>query len=375
MGIKGLMQYVKAIIEKDPEILKTICYNREMPKNYNMFSAGVDLMLWAHRIFKIKAKDIFEKMEDIEDFEVEKHPIFIKSAYSAFIELNITLTNHKINPVWFLDGDSKEFKLDTHKKRQDKKDGAKKKIKDLTEKRSECLFENKKDGDKLKTMRAQNYFPSREFIKDFIKNMKKLGVCVVQSEGEAEAYAASLSTESNNELLFGVLTEDSDVFPIGTFSKIKIEKGRVLITYTENIYKNILGFENIEHFRNFCVLLGTDFNDRIYGLGPVKCHDIILKYKTIKDFLSFEGKDEYDCFRNSKDPSLEAFKKRYEKSLELLAPSKIDYSKLKIHPSILCDKKKNTITEVLKSKHLDDRTIEFYVNKMDIFIKKYFEDT
>jgi flap endonuclease-1 len=374
MGINGLSQYIKSLYDKY-EDKNDVCYEEEivLKKTKPILSIGVDFMLWYYRRVIKCAESVLWKFPEFDNDDIENSEIFIKSMYDEFICVNIFLMENNINPVWFFDGKNKEHKKDTHAKRKENKIKKEDAIKELENEFSDCIFKNEDNKKKLIKMKSQNFFPSQKFIKKFIANSKSLGVSTINCEGEAEIYAAALS---NNELLFGVLSDDTDIFPSGAYSKIILKDKKIYITFVEDIYKKLFEFENLEQFRNFCVLLGTDFNDRIFNVGPVKCHKIIKKYKTIKNFLESEEKDEFYEIKNSEDEkvkeSFACFKNKYEKAIELLTPVKIeDFSNLTINPYPLNKEKEEKIKKILKENHIDEYSQDTYIKILANFMERF----
>jgi 5'-3' exonuclease len=109
--------------------------------------------------------------------------------------------------------------------------------------------------------------------------------------GDAEALCATLEL---NQLAWGAMTVDSDYHVYG---------GRYAITEFEQIWKakspdqprvrcytvQVRSLDSIllqtgldfNRFKDLCILLGTDFNSNIRGMGPVKCWEAIQKYGNI----------------------------------------------------------------------------------------------
>lgn len=93
-----------------------------------------------------------------------------------------------------------------------------------------------------------------------------MGFPFFQADGEAEALCASLNVEG---LVDAVLTEDTDVLAYGTpylLSRIDLSREKVSLISHQDII-TALGF-TVERFRDLCILLGCDYNDRIKGFPP-----------------------------------------------------------------------------------------------------------
>ncbi len=82
-----------------------------------------------------------------------------------------------------------------------------------------------------------------------------------------------------------VLSFDSDVCAYtGTTQVIRDidtkKKEYTLVNVTQIV--TALGFENHKQLTDFCIMCGTDYNDNIPLIGPVKSLDLIKKYKDIE---------------------------------------------------------------------------------------------
>lgn len=93
-----------------------------------------------------------------------------------------------------------------------------------------------------------------------------MGFPYFQADGEAEALCASMNCRG---LVDGVITEDTDVLAYGSpylLSKIDLTTEKITIVSHEDILTS-LGFTSDE-FRDLCILLGCDYNDRVKGFPP-----------------------------------------------------------------------------------------------------------
>jgi flap endonuclease-1 len=87
-----------------------------------------------------------------------------------------------------------------------------------------------------------------------------------QAEGEAEALCASMCCSG---LVDGVISEDTDVLAYGTpylLSRIDLSTEKITVASHEDILTT-LNFTT-EEFRDLCILLGCDYNDRVKGFPP-----------------------------------------------------------------------------------------------------------
>lgn len=93
-----------------------------------------------------------------------------------------------------------------------------------------------------------------------------LGFCYFQADGEAEALCAGMCYTGLVDL---VLTEDTDVLAIGApfmLSKLDLSSQKATLVSHSAILTE-LGW-TAEQFRDLCIMLGCDYNDRVQGFPP-----------------------------------------------------------------------------------------------------------
>ncbi|MAI14504.1 MAG: hypothetical protein CMM15_10830 [Rhodospirillaceae bacterium] len=105
------------------------------------------------------------------------------------------------------------------------------------------------------------------------------GFSVMQAPGEAEALCAFLN---RNDLVDGVLTEDTDVLAYRTpvmFHHFDMTAGTVMRIKTEDILRTL----NIsdDSFLDFAICCGTDYNRNMTKVGPQRAYQLIQKHKSI----------------------------------------------------------------------------------------------
>jgi flap endonuclease-1 len=95
-----------------------------------------------------------------------------------------------------------------------------------------------------------------------------LGIPCYQADGEAEGLCAFLAKKN---IVDAVLSEDTDVLAYGTpyfLSKIDLKTNEVMLTAFDDVL-TALNFTE-EQFRDLCILLGCDYNERVKGIPPTK---------------------------------------------------------------------------------------------------------
>lgn len=95
-----------------------------------------------------------------------------------------------------------------------------------------------------------------------------LGIPTYQADGEAEGLCAFLAKKG---VVDAVLSEDTDVLAYGTpyfLSKLDLKTEEVMLTPFQDVIDTLEFTE--EQFRDLCILLGCDYNERVKGIPPTK---------------------------------------------------------------------------------------------------------
>ena len=125
-----------------------------------------------------------------------------------------------------------------------------------------------------------------------------------RAEYEAEALATYMCKNHPDAI---VITEDSDVlmyecprtiFKYGSEKQVFVEYSRIL----EELQITS------KQFKNLCILLGNDFNERIPGVGPVKSFQLIQECKEDDLFTMLQNQPNKKVFTPT---TIEKFKDEY----------------------------------------------------------------
>jgi 5'-3' exonuclease len=127
-------------------------------------------------------------------------------------------------------------------------------------------------------------------VKDFIS---ATGYLVLQAEGEAETTCVSLCLSGQADV---VLSEDSDVQAYGNveqvtnFNPYTGTGKRIVKSHLLHVLGELASCEITEEmFRDFCIMCGTDYNNRIPSIGPVGAWKLITAYKSIENFPDIDS--------------------------------------------------------------------------------------
>lgn len=106
-----------------------------------------------------------------------------------------------------------------------------------------------------------------------------LGVESVRSPSEAEAQAARCVQDGQ---LYAVLTEDTDVLPLGA-RMLMHQKGKYYTIDPVEVLQKLQMTR--DEFVDFCILLGCDYSPTLPKIGPASALKLIKKYSTIERII------------------------------------------------------------------------------------------
>ena len=138
-------------------------------------------------------------------------------------------------------------------------------------------------NESLSKWKKQTLFVTEEHIKTTKELCGILRIPVYQAKGEGETVCACLCL---NDEVDAVYTEDTDVLAYGCPMQLygfDAKKETVKLVYLKDVL-NCLDF-NYEQFRDFCIMLKCDYNDRVPGVGPVKSYDLLHQCDFIEGIL------------------------------------------------------------------------------------------
>lgn len=207
---------------------------------------------------------------------------------------------YSITPVCVFDGEPVPLKKShVGEKRLQKRNQIKTKLETAKQQlySAEPLLRNQQLIDEYERYLKQNICVDFSFMEQLKNILQASGFVVLLTEdfdlatNDAEALCASLCLKGN-DYCFAALTTDTDFHTYGGVNAIidievrsKIRDGHryqmhyVKIRNLEAILQQTgLSFDS---FQDLCILMGTDFNPNIPGIGPVKGWDLIQKYGTV----------------------------------------------------------------------------------------------
>ena len=136
--------------------------------------------------------------------------------------------------------------------------------------------------------------------------IESLGFPSIIAEYEGEKIASALAIEG---IVSAVWSEDTDNYALGTpititgFSGVGIDKKLnvdvVILQYILEDLSTYCGWQvTHQHFVDFCIMHGTDFNQKIYGMGEVAILKIFKSYYHIDNCVNLTQSTDSNVLTN-----------------------------------------------------------------------------
>jgi len=207
----------------------------------------------------------------------------VTSHLSGLLYRTANLMQSGINPVFVFDGEPPKLKARTIKKRAEVKQRAEREWKEALE-----------EGDlpKAKSKAMQTSRLTQEMVVQSKRLIDLMGLPMVQAPGEGEAQASVMAAKGD---VFAAASQDYDSLLFGAPTLIRnlTVTGRRKLP-RKNVYIDVepeqveldstLGSLGItrEQLIDLGLLIGTDFNEGIRGIGPKKALNLIKECGTLE---------------------------------------------------------------------------------------------
>lgn len=255
----------------------------------------------------------------------------------------LNLLSNNIDIYFVYDGKSIDLKQKTKDQRRERKEVAKAHFKDAVER-----------GD----LEDMNKF-SRRFAsidENIIKESKELlgymGVSIINAPSEAEA---QISYMARNNLLDYTVSQDFDCLLFNSPNLVRnltVSQKKKIVS--KNIYVNVSpeiiyledALNNLKLTREKLVylsmLIGTDFNDKVEGIGPKNAYKLVLENNSFQDIekkllekgkkIDFDYKEILDVFNNPiVSKTIEIEKNSFNKNkIESMLVDRFDFSQERV---------------------------------------------
>ncbi len=197
------------------------------------------------------------------------------SHLTGLLHRTANLVEAGIEPVFVFDGKPHRLKADTLRERTERRDKAEEEYREAVE---------RGDMETARTKAQQTSRMTKEVRETSIELVKYLGFPVVHAPSDGEAQAAYMCRKGD---VYAAASQDFDSLLFGTPTLVRnlTMSGRRKIpgkqAYREVKTESISSSEFLEtlgitrpQLVDMCILMGTDFNEGIRGIGPKKA----LKY-------------------------------------------------------------------------------------------------
>lgn len=204
----------------------------------------------------------------------------ITSHLSGLFYRSINLFEEGVKPIYVFDGEPPSVKIQTITKRQETKKEARKKLKKA---RKEGKTED------VRKYAQQTSYINDEMIEDSKHLLKSMGIPYVQAPSEGEAQAAVLA---QNKDAYAAASQDYDSLLFGAprlvrnltlTGRRKLPGKNVYITVKTElvVLEDVLDELSItrEQLVEMGLLIGTDYNEGITGVGPKTALKIVKEGK------------------------------------------------------------------------------------------------
>ena len=200
----------------------------------------------------------------------------ITSHFSGILYRTSSLVEKGIKPIYVFDGQSSALKKETQQKRRE--------IKEESERRwKEALEEGRLDDARKFAVRSSRMSP--EIVEGSKKLIKLMGIPYIQAKGEGEAQASYMVAKGD---AWCVASQDYDCMLFGAPRMVK----NLTISGTQKtpeiIELNKI-LENLsitrEQLVDLAIMVGTDFNQGIKGIGAKKGLKLIKEHGDIYHIL------------------------------------------------------------------------------------------
>jgi len=196
----------------------------------------------------------------------------VTSHFSGILYRTSSLVEKGMKPVYVFDGRSSALKKETQQKRKE--------IKEESERRwKEALEEGRLDDARKFAVRSSRMSP--EIVEGSKKLLKLMGIPYIQAKGEGEAQASYMVERGD---AWCVASQDYDCILFGASRMVKnltISGGQASpeLIQLNKILKNL--DVTRQQLVDLAIMVGTDFNQGIKGIGAKKGLKLIKKHGDI----------------------------------------------------------------------------------------------
>lgn len=241
MGIKGLIPF-----------LKSKCTFKEWSFGSEKITSAIDVPIFAHKFIYVERT--YKRLE------------------AKFIEFGLELRSKNIEPIFVFDGEKLELKDLERAKRLVKRSRQEDCNNMKKSKEIESYIDLGIDMPIIETFQGI-LKPTQHDYANLMIYLQSQGFQVAKAKYEAEALCAHLVC---NGLADIAITEDTDAIAFGSKKTLfKFLQEPLYIEYEKVIQDLQL---SSDQFTDLCCMLGCDFCDNVFNVGPETAYSLIKKY-------------------------------------------------------------------------------------------------
>jgi 5'-3' exonuclease len=254
---------------------------------------------------KIVAVDVLNRASKLMYFAGTDDPSQIRQAFAEEISWFLDCGAH---PIFVMDGPRPKEKKETTAQRATQKQAYARRAEQAeTQEERQALY--------------RRSLKPRSIHIEVIRNVVLAsGAEWVVARGEAERKCAMMERAGAVDV---VASDDTDLLAMGTRTMLFRPRSKHAAVIECPIILQDLSWP-LSRFHEFCIMCGTDFTQRIRGIGPAKARALLDKYKTLDSVL--------ESLRPKRDIS--RFEEQLEHSRKLLSykPIAEDFAEWNPHP-------------------------------------------
>lgn len=282
MGVQNL---IKNVEKKYPKVKKTVNIRK-----FKGCRVAIDLPILYYKYFSTNYDEIIKRINPFNGPPDEDG--LIKKVVNQVVRiLGYHFLSNDIIPIIVVEGESSDDKKDnTGERRKEQRKKQAKKLKKFLEKYKggrtdddEAEYMDK--FDELRSLYRYSSYPSKKLVDTLIEKLKEKNYTVIYAKGEAEELCTEMCKEG---IVQAVYSTDSDnlvrkcpicITKIWRDSDNDVFKAD-LFRYSDEI-PAAFGFD-YKTFVDYCIMLGCDYNTRIYRMQEKKIIELLTKYGSLE---------------------------------------------------------------------------------------------
>ncbi|MFW9907928.1 MAG: flap endonuclease-1 [Candidatus Thorarchaeota archaeon] len=218
----------------------------------------------------------------------------VTSHLSGLFYRNINLLEQGIRPVFVFDGESPQLKAREVERRRE--------IRDAAEKEWEIAKEEGRIEDARKAAQASSRL-TNEMVEESKRALTALGIPHIQAPSEGEALAAQMARD---RVVWASASQDNDsllyncprmIRNLSITGRRRVSRARTFKTISPELIDLDFNLKYLDITReqliDIAMLVGTDYNDKVPGIGQKTALKLIKKHGSLEGAVK-EGKLEID---------------------------------------------------------------------------------